>query len=473
MFSQFRYYIRVFRHSLLYEKSLAQHKFNFEEVEFLPSVLNMQESPPSPIGRVISWTIIAFFIISVIWATFGKVDVVTMAQGKIIHIGKSKIIQPIETGKITAIHVYEGKRVKKGEVLIELDPSLANAEDQQVINEQETEALKYAAQKAILQAIETDAKEIKLDKFIHHSKAGNNANRLAQTNIYVQNQINEYRAKKSVIDNTILQRKSELKSLILDIERLDSVLPLLTQREATYKKAVDKKIISENEYLALKQERVELTGQKRISVQRIYEIKATINRAISEKENLKQEFKKAILIEQNETEKKLASLEQEYKKSQQKIMYQSLTSPTDGVVQQLSMHTIGGVVTPAQELMVIVPLERNLEIEAWVENKDIGFIEEGMKAEVKVESFPFTKYGVLPASVKTISNDAVEIKDVGFVFQATVILNQNRIKVSDTKYVNLSPGMNVTVEIKTGQRRVIEYFLTPIIKGFSSVARER
>ena len=151
---------------------------------------------------------------------------------------------------------------------------------------------------------------------------------------------------------------------------------------------------------------------------------------------------------------------------------QTLTAPIDGVVQQLSVHTIGGVVTPAQQLMVIAPKEGQLEIEAWIENKDIGFVKEGQAAEIKVEAFPFTKYGVIDGKLLHVSHDAVPLDKVGYVYSARVDMEQTSIDVGD-KQIRLSPGMNVAVEVRTGQRRVIEYFLSPILRGFKETARER
>jgi len=140
-----------------------------------------------------------------------------------------------------------------------------------------------------------------------------------------------------------------------------------------------------------------------------------------------------------------------------------LTAPVSGVVQQLAVHTIGGVVTPAQELMKIVPESESLEVEAWILNKDIGFVEEGQTAEVKIETFPFTKYGTLDAEVIDVSNDAITDEQKGLVYAGRVLLQKSTIRVGE-KIVNLTPGMAVTVEIKTGTRRLIEFVLSPLLR---------
>jgi hemolysin D len=160
-------------------------------------------------------------------------------------------------------------------------------------------------------------------------------------------------------------------------------------------------------------------------------------------------------------------------KAETRTGQQTLMAPIDGVVQQLAVHTVGGVVTPAQQLMVIAPREGDLEVEAWIENKDIGFVNSEQDAEVKIEAFPFTRYGVIDGRVLTLSKDAVPIEKVGLVYTARVHLDKSTIRVENDKEVYLSPGMNVTVEIKTGQRRLIEYFLSPLLQAGRESIRER
>ena len=168
----------------------------------------------------------------------------------------------------------------------------------------------------------------------------------------------------------------------------------------------------------------------------------------------------------------MPSLAQEAVKAGQKTGQQRLTAPIDGVVQQLAVHTIGGVVTPAQQLMLVVPREHQLEVEAMVENKDIGFVKEGQPVEVKIETFPFTIYGAIPGKVLTVSDDAIEQEKVGLVYAARVSMERSTIDLGD-KVVTLSPGMAVTVDIQTGQRRLIEFILSPLLKSLKESARER
>ena len=148
-----------------------------------------------------------------------------------------------------------------------------------------------------------------------------------------------------------------------------------------------------------------------------------------------------------------------------------LTAPVAGTVQQLNVHTVGGVVTTAQSLMEIVP-DDTLEVEAQVRNQDIGFVNPGQKAMIKIETFPYTRYGYLTGKVLTVSNDAVQDKKAGLVFPAKIQLPTRRFKVDNT-WVNLTPGMAVTVEIKTGSQSVASYFLSPLEQVGHESLRER
>src|SRR3989475_5369875 len=304
------------------------------EAQFLPAVMEIQDAPPSPVGRAVGGTIIGVFAVGILWARVGHIDIVGVAPGKIIPSGHSKVIQPLDSGVIRAIHVRDGQVVKKGDLLIELDPTVTGAEQTLLLNELRSAQVKARA----------------------------------------------------------------------------------------YKQLVDENFISQMEYLA--------------------------------------------------AETKAASLAQEVVKARQRHALQRLTAPLDGEVQQLAVHTVGGVVTPAQQLLVVVPYEHQLEVEAMVENKDIGFVKRGQPVEVKVETFLFTRYGLIDGRIVSVSNDAVQLEKGGLVYPVRVSLAKSVIQV-DGKPVKLAPGMAVTAEIKTGTRRLIEFFLSPLLKSVQESARER
>lgn len=368
-----------------------------KEVAFLPAVIEVQETPPSPAGRITAYVIMALFGGALLWATFGKIDIIAIAQGKIVPGDRSKVIQPLENGVIKAIHVRDGQRVKRGDPLIEIDTT-AGADRERFSNEHMATLVEIARLRALIAGHETFNAPPGADPaFVQNQR-----NRL-------RDQLSEYRA--------------------------------LQQQAEAYKQLAAKQYIPQMQYLDVEQKRASKA----------------------------QEYSGAL----SDAETRARSLANELTKAQTRSSQQYLTASIDGVVQQLAVHTVGGVVTPAQQLMVIAPLEGHVEIEAWVENKDIGFVSENQDAEIKIEAFPFTRYGTISGKIVSLSGDAVPLEKQGFFFGARVSMEQASVVVENNKKVLLSPGMNVSVEIKTGQRRVIEYFLSPLIQAMNSSIRER
>jgi hemolysin D len=369
-----------------------------KELEFLPAVLELQESPPSPVGRTIIFIIIGLFSAALLWSVLGHIDIVAVAQGKIIPSDYSKVIQPLESGIIKKIHVRDGQHVKKGDVLIELDTATTGADRERYSNEY----LSALTEVARLQALIADQ-----DSFI--PPKGANPRFVEIQRDRLRDQLSEYRS---------LQNQAQ-----------------------AYKSLYDKQLVSRMQYLEAERARAQKA----------------------------QEY----AAELSEAKTRAHSLSQEYSKAETRASQQTLTAPIDGIVQQLAVHTVGGVVTPAQQLMVIAPREGLLEVEAWVDNKDIGFVNPEQEAEIKIEAFPFTRYGTIAGKILTLSKDAVPIEKVGHMYAARVSMNRSTIHVENNKEVNLSPGMNVSVEIKTGQRRLIEYFLSPLLQTSRESIRER
>lgn len=184
------------------------------------------------------------------------------------------------------------------------------------------------------------------------------------------------------------------------------------------------------------------------------------------------ETRRTALDSYNEAEQKVSELTQELVKAEVRSDQMRLVSPVDGTVQQLVVHTIGGVVTPAQPLMLVVPVDQVVEVEAFIENKDIGFVNAGDEAEVKLETFQYTKYGTIKATVTHVSHDAIVDEKRGLIYSMRVKLERGAMQV-ESKLVNLSPGMAATVEVKTGKRRVIEFFLSPLLRYQDESLRER
>lgn len=230
--------------------------------------------------------------------------------------------------------------------------------------------------------------------------------------------------------------------------------------------------MSHHAWLEKEQIRLEQEGELATQRSRLAEIKAALREAQGQRSNSIAEMRRQMLDAQAEGELKSASLQQELIKAESRQRLMRVVAPIDGTVQQLAVNTIGGVVTPAQALMLLVPLNSPIEVDARLENKDIGFVKTGQDVEVKVETFPFTRYGTIKGKVINISQDAVNDDKQGLVFLARIKLEKKAIQV-DQKSVPLSPGMIVTAEIKTGRRKVIDYLLSPLMQHANESMRER
>ena len=431
------------------------------EAEFLPAVLEIQDAQPSPVSRAVGGTIIGVFAVGILWASLGHIDIVAVAPGKIIPSGHSKVIQPLDSGVIRAIHVRDGQAVKKGDVLIELDPTVTGAEQKRLLNEYRSAQVEALRLRAVLAGKPDFA-----------APNGTDPRFVALQQQRLRDQLAEYWAHVEAAQHLIDQHKAAIEATKVNVARLETTVPMQEERARAYKQLVDENFISRMEYLAAEKQRVEETQE----LARQKEIRGQNSAALAEAEEnyraLVSEFQRTRMAELTDTETKAASLAQELVKAGQRHALQRLTAPLDGEVQQLAVHTVGGVVTPAQQLLVVVPYEHQLEVEAMVENKDIGFVKRGQPVEVKIETFPFTRYGLIDGRIVSVSNDAVQLEKGGLVYPARIALARSVIQV-EGQPVKLAPGMAVTAEIKTGTRRLIEFFLSPLLKSVQETARER
>lgn len=438
------------------------------ELDFLPAAVEIQEKPPSPVGRAIIWSIVIFFGSAIAWTMIGEIDIVATAQGKIIPSGRVKVIQSMEIGVVRQIHVREGQHVEAGDLLIELDPTASQADlgrlEMELVAAQ-LDAARYGA----LERMTTETDTVSLSSatpaltLLPALTRAAGGHVVALQEQMLRSEWAEHQARAAALDNAIAGREAQLAALQEDVKKLEGTLPLITRRANAVKRMVDRQLSAEQTWLELEQERLEQKQELASLRKQTEQVAASIREARQQRQALDAEFRSGFLVKLSDAERQIDQLQQERVKASQRTDMRRLTAPVSGVVQQLSIHTIGGVVTPAQELMKIVPESQSLEVEAWILNKDIGFIEEGQRAEVKIETFTFTKYGTIDAEVVDVSNDAVTDEEKGLVYAGRVMMDKSAIRVGE-KLVNLTPGMSVTVEVKTGKRRLIEYVLSPLLR---------
>ncbi len=265
---------------------------------------------------------------------------------------------------------------------------------------------------------------------------------------------------------------AQLRSVRASITKLEETLPIVSRRAESLHQLYLQRMGSEHDWLVREQERIETEQNLKMERQRLGEVTAAIR---SKQDAIRQalaEFRQELLRQESESAAQSVQLAQDMVKARQRSTLQRVTAPVSGVVQQLSVHTVGGVIEGAQPIMVIVPDSYTLEVEARVLNKDIGFVREGQLAEVKLDAFPFTEYGALSGNVKHVSNDAVNDENLGLVYLTRVALERDCIRIGD-KDIRLTPGMGATAEIKLRTRRIVSYFLSPLLKYTSESLRER
>lgn len=436
------------------------------EAQFLPAALELQETPPSPIPRLTIKLLVGLFLIALLWSYFGKIDVVAVAQGKIIPDDRTKLIQSPELAIVRRILVRDGQAVRAGQILVQLDATSAGADRNRVEGEHSSAELQVARAQAMISALNTGNAPQLLPPSKIPARAAADEQRL------LAGEYAELQARLAALDEQTAQRRAELETSLLRVAKLRDTLPMVRQRAEDFRGLAERNFVAKHALLEKEQALLETERDLATEQSRSRELDHAIQQNLRERSSLLAQAKRNALDELNEAQIKASSLTQELVKAEQRNTLLTLKAPVDGIVQQLAVHTVGGVVKEADPLMQVVPQNDRLVVEAQIENKDIGFVYAGQHAEVKVETFSFTKYGTLAGQVLTVSNDAVQDEKRGLIYPARVQLSRSSMRV-ENKQVKLSPGMAVTAEIKIGKRRVIEYFLSPLSEHLQESLRER
>ena len=438
-----------------------------DEAEFLPAALEIMETPPSPVGRGILWTILACVAFSVAWACLGTTDVVAVATAKVIPSGQVKTIQLFEIGVVRRIAVEEGQHVVQGDLLVEMDTTASQADVERLAHELQQAECEKERTRALLRWSPRTATPPAFTppEGLPEATAETYRRRVAEEAATLT-------AKLTGLDHEVERLSAQLRSVRASITKLEETLPIVSRRAESLHQLYLQRMGSEHDWLVREQERIETEQNLKMERQRLGEVTAAIR---SKQDAIRQalaEFRQELLRQESESAAQSVQLAQDMVKARQRSTLQRVTAPVSGVVQQLSVHTVGGVIEGAQPIMVIVPDSYTLEVEARVLNKDIGFVREGQLAEVKLDAFPFTEYGALSGNVKHVSNDAVNDENLGLVYLTRVALERDCIRIGD-KDIRLTPGMGATAEIKLRTRRIVSYFLSPLLKYTSESLRER
>ncbi|MBK9363049.1 MAG: HlyD family type I secretion periplasmic adaptor subunit [Rubrivivax sp.] len=447
-------YRAVFAAAWAARKELAGPSRLADEAAFLPAALSLQETPVHPAPRRALWAIMALFSLALAWSWFGQLDIVAVAPGRIIVSDRTKVVQPLEPGVVQAIHVKDGDVVQAGQLLIELDPTQAAADSRAVHEQARASAAEAARTKALLAALQGQA----------YQRNPADAQQQAEWS--------DIQARLARLDAEAQRRHAEAATVQQVIAKLQATLPLARQREADFQALTAQGFISGHAGQDRMRERIELERDLATQQARLQEAQAALGETLQNREAYRAETRRTLNDRLAKATLELAQLGQQRAKTQNREQLMRLTAPVTGTVQQLAVHTPGGVVTAAQPLLVIVPSGAEVTAEVMLENKDIGFVREGQEAQVKVDTFNFTRYGLVPATVQRVSADAVIDERRGPVFAAMLTLQREVMDIDGTP-VRLAPGMTVTAEIKLGRRRVVEFLLNPLQRVTAEGMRER
>lgn len=436
-----------------------------DQLAFLPAELELVETPVHPAPQWTMRILIALTILALLIGIFGRLDIVVTASGQFIPDARVKTIQPAITGVVREIAVRDGQRVTTGQLLMKLDTTQAAADADKARSARLDAELAAARANALL-AAQRDSKL----PVVAHIEGATEA-RMQDAQRQAEGTWFEYHDQYGSAQAELLKRQSELESTRAEISKLEATAPLARQQANAYRALVTDKYVARNDYLDKEQSAQD--KEYELAAQRAHanELTAAIAEQRADLEATASKFRREQLDELEKATQQDTQSRDDESKAQTRQDLLSLMAPVAGTVQQLSVHTLGGVVTTAQSLMEIVP-DDALEVEARLQNKDIGFVEVGLRAAVKIEAFPYTRYGYLSGTIIEVSNDAVQDKKLGLTFPVRIRLDTNRIRI-DNRWITLTPGMVVTADIRTGKRSVLGYFLDPLLQTAQESMRER
>lgn len=421
--------------------------------QFLPSALEIIETPPSPSGRITIWLIFLIILSAIIWSIVGKVDEVAIARGKVIPHGKVKVIQTPENGIILDLHVEEGDIVSTGDKLVELDATLSEID-------YETSKTTYENLKSEIALLEKElsGQTVDLEQLINDGVDRSFV--LTLMELRAQNKQNLENSEKT-ISHEIAQAKSSYEAAIVEKGIVEQRITMLEEEVKDTKTLYESGAIAKIDYKKKCDQLAILQSELQASKQKIINTSEKIQESRQNYSNLSEDYRKELLATIVQKQTQLLTAEAQMNKSAKVKNMNTILCPVDGKVNGLGNTAIGGVVQATTPIMTIVPKDTPMIIEASILNKDIGFVHEGQLADIKVDTFPFQKYGVLEGEIIFISPDAYKDEQLGEVYKIKVKPLTTTFDI-EGKEMTISSGMTTTVEVKVGRRRIIEFFLPAV-----------
>lgn len=434
-----------------------------EHAIFSTAAIALRQQPPAHIARMVTLAICGMAATAMVYASIASMDIVVTAQGRIVPSGRAKVIQPLDAGVIKSIAVRDGQAVKAGDVLLELDATATSADRDRLQREYQ----------------ETQADVLRLSALLSGEDAWTQAAHLPLTMLTNQQAVlasrrSEQDSRMAALDADIARRTADRDAIAANLNQLRNSLPLVRKKHDMREELATTGHIAQTGVIETRLELLNMEKETAVLGNRLNESSASLNASIQQRKQAQSEFRARASAELVDATRKSDTARQELVKATQRRDLQVMHSPIDGVVQQLAVTTVGGVVTQAQALMTIVPRNATLEVDAQVMNRDIGHIKVGQRVINKVETFDFTRFGYIEGTVQWVGTDAVNDQKLGPVYPVRIQLQ----KAETPNVVNglqgtVTAGMTVTSDIRTGERRMIDYFIAPMLRYRQEALRER
>ncbi|WP_129468784.1 MULTISPECIES: HlyD family type I secretion periplasmic adaptor subunit [Mesorhizobium] len=466
------------------EAEAKRPKLNRDERAFQAAAIEILETPASPAARIFSALIMLFAVGALAWSWFGRIDTYTTIQGKLIPI-EVQVIEPLITGTVKALHVKAGDHVAAGDALVELDPSEYQAERQKNAGNLAAAQVSKARLEALIDAV-ADGVPATEAAFVVPENAP--APLVALQRLQMRQSLAAYQSEQASLEAEIAQKRIEIERAGKTLVERRKLVELAGDRLDVYVELEKRQVGIKTSTIEARQGEQDQLMATVSDEGHIAELEATVKSLAAQKSARRDAYLDKVATELIEIDRSIGVLQQDLAKAELFERASLLKSPVAGGVRQLEVNTLGEVVQTGQKLMVVVPDGTKLEIEAMLLNRDKSFVHEGQEVRVKLDAFPLTRYGTLDGKVLTVSNDAIHAgapqqlsgakeetaRDSAgpLVFPVRIALNETSIRV-EGKDVVLTPGMSVTAEVKTGNRRVLEYLLDPLMEMTDEAFHER
>ena len=457
----------IVKASLADERQRSRSLVRVDDAAFLPAALEVIERPVSPTARLTGKVLLAGFVVLAGWLVLGTTDIVASATGRIVPTGQVQLVQPAEAGIVRRILVHDGDRVTKGQVLVLLDPTVSGAEAAQARKAYETAAFEVARDRAVIGALDGGAFD-----FVPPADADADPATIAMQRSLARARLADVTATIRAANAGDAIARADIVSARADVSKLDQSLPLLDQQLAANEALLAKGYVSKLKVLEMRRQRIAEVGARNVARASIARAAAQAGGAASTVAKSRAEVRAQLYEELVKATAEMRLRGEEMVKTQQRAGLQALRAPATGIVGQLNVHTEGGVVEATKPIMMVVPSDGHLVAEVKLLNRDAGFISRGQAVAIKLEAFPFSRYGTIPGRVLAISPDAIPDEKLGPVYVVRVALDRNRIDRGD-RFVALTPGMTATADIVTGRRSFLSYLTSPIEEARSDSLHER